>query len=326
MSRPAQAPYGLQIPTAFLARNRALPEGDRDQGWQCPPGFSDAATYVSINKPVDHRIGRWGLAWPSGGCWPLFRAKRIAKSMESKLQSSRYEFKYLVDETKAKQVRQFAGLYLEPDRFTVGKEGVGYAVYSLYMDSPDLLTCRATVTGHKNRFKLRIRFYDDNPTSPVFLEIKRRVNTVILKQRAAVKRSSMDRLVTSHRLDRSDLITDDQKNREALYNFCTLCSRINARPAAYVCYMREGYEPASNNVVRVTFDRNLRGGPFRGQFGVADLERWAQPKIDGVVLELKFTDRFPSWMHTLAETFDLDRTSVAKYVHCISLLHRDIQP
>ena len=246
--------------------------------------------------------------------------------MESRLQSSRFEFKYVIDEARAKEVRQFIASYLEPDAFTVGKEGMGYAVHSLYLDSPDLLTCRATITGHKNRFKLRMRFYDDNPTSPIFLEIKRRVSTVILKQRAAVQRSSIDRLLAGHRLDEHDLISDTDKNREALYNFCSLCSKINARPAAYVSYMREGYEPPSNNIVRITFDRNLRGGPFRGNFGLADREQWKAPKIGGVVLELKFTDRFPHWMHTLAEVFNLDRTSVPKYVECVSLVNSYIVP
>ena len=145
--------------------------------------------------------------------------------MESKIQSSRFEFKYLIDEARAKEVRQFVASYLEPDAYTVGKEGIGYSVHSLYLDSPDLLTCRATITGHKNRFKLRMRFYDDDPTSPVFLEIKRRVATVILKQRAAVRRSSVDRLFASHWLDETDLISNNNKNRSALYNFCSLCTK-----------------------------------------------------------------------------------------------------
>lgn len=246
--------------------------------------------------------------------------------MESRLQSSRFEFKYVIDEVKAKEVRQFVCSYLEPDAFTVGKQGLGYAVHSLYLDSPDLLTCRATITGHKNRFKLRMRFYDDNPTSPVFLEIKRRVSTVILKQRAAVKRASVDRLLAGHRLDQNDLIKDNDKNRTALFNFCSLCSKINARPAAYVSYMREGYEPASSNIIRITFDRNLRGGPYRGKFGLADSATWKAPKIGGVVLELKFTDRFPHWMHTLSQVFDLDRTSVPKYVECVSLINSYVVP
>jgi hypothetical protein len=240
--------------------------------------------------------------------------------MESKIQSSRYEFKYIVDEATAAQVRQFSSSYIEPDAYTVGKECIGYEVYSLYLDSADLMTCRATKTGQKNRFKVRIRFYDDNPTSPVFLEIKRRVSTVILKQRAAVRRSSIGRLLAGQPLDTADLITDDHKNREALHSFSRLCAKIKAKPAAYTSYMREGYEPPGNNIVRVTFDRELRGGPFRGEFGLAEQGQWMTPKIGGVVLELKFTDRFPHWMHTLTETFNLNRTSVPKYVECVSMI------
>jgi hypothetical protein len=54
---------------------------------------------------------------------------------------------------------------------------------------------------------------------------------------------------------------------------------------------------------------------------VANLQGWARPDIGGVVLELKFTDRFPYWMQTLAETFNLQRTSVPKYVECATLLN-----
>ena len=42
------------------------------------------------------------------------------------------------------------------------------------------------------------------------------------------------------------------------------------------------------------------------------------PSVRGTVLEMKFTDRFPDWMHSLASTFNLRRTSMPKYVHCIN--------
>ena len=197
----------------------------------------------------------------------------------------------------------------------------GYPVHSLYMDSTDLFTCRATLHGEKNRFKLRLRFYDEDADSPVFLEIKRRENVVIMKQRAAVRRSGIQRLLAGEWLDYDRLLKDDEKNRHAFYNFCLLCRKLHARPAAYTSYMREGYEPPSSNTVRVTFDRDLRAGRFRGSLTVADLQGWARPDVGGVVLELKFTDRFPYWMHTLVETFNLQRTSVPKYVECATLLN-----
>lgn len=238
-----------------------------------------------------------------------------------RIQTSRYEYKYLVSEAQAENVRRFVKCYLLPDKYTTDREGIGYPVHSLYFDSPDLLTCWATVEGKKNRFKLRVRFYDDRPESPLFLEIKRRQNQVILKQRAAVKRTCTDRLLAGHWLDRSDLIDDSEQNFRALYNFCELCQKIQARPTAYTSYLREGYEPADSNLQRVTFDRHLRAGPYRGSIDISELERWAKPDVPGVVLELKFTDRYPEWMRTLVESFNLNRTSMPKYVECVTLLY-----
>lgn len=237
------------------------------------------------------------------------------------MQASRYEFKYLVTEAAAQSIRQFVLCHLEADTFTKSREGVGYPVHSLYFDSPDFMTCRATLRGEKNRFKLRVRFYDDNPDSPLFLEIKRRQNKVILKQRAGVKRSCTERLLASEWLERDDLFVDDAKNFKAMYNFCELVQKIQAKPSVYTSYMREGYERPHDNRSRVTFDRNLRAGPYTGSIDISELQCWSKPEIDGVVLELKFTDNPPSWMGELVEDFDLQKTSVPKYVECVSLLH-----
>lgn len=237
-----------------------------------------------------------------------------------RLQKTRFEFKYLVTEPRAHEIRQFVRCYLDPDTHTWGREGLGYPVHSLYFDSPDLLTCRATMQGELNRFKLRVRFYDERPENPLFLEIKRRQNLAILKQRAMVKRSCTERLLAGEWLNRSDLYRDDEQNFRAMFNFCELCHAIDAHPAAYTSYLREGYEPRDSNLQRVTFDRQLRAGPYRGSLDVAELERWAKPDVPGVILELKFTDRYPEWMHLLVESFNLQRISMPKYVECVSVL------
>jgi hypothetical protein len=36
--------------------------------------------------------------------------------------------------------------------------------------------------------------------------------------------------------------------------------------------------------------------------------------VEGVILEIKFTDRFPSWASDIAEMFQLRQSSVPKYV------------
>jgi len=240
--------------------------------------------------------------------------------LTQKLQACRYELKYMLDERTAVAVRDYVLHYLQPDQHTDPLEGFGYSVHSLYLDSQDLKLCRATLDGEKNRFKLRIRFYEDTPDSPVFFEIKRRSNDVILKQRAAVWRTAVPDLLAGHWPTRAALIKDDDMNFQALHNFCNLRNMIYAAPSAYTSYIREAYEPPDSNSFRVTFDRNLLAGAYRGTLSVADLQEWARPDIQGVVLELKFTDRFPNWMHHLVQLFNLRRGSMPKYVECVTVL------
>ena len=45
-----------------------------------------------------------------------------------------------------------------------------------------------------------------------------------------------------------------------------------------------------------------------------------RPNFGGVILELKFSDRFPVWMRDLVDVFGLQRRSVPKYVECVNAL------
>ena len=94
---------------------------------------------------------------------------------QHRFQTSRYELKYIIDERRAGDVRDYIRSYLVPDEHADPAAGNSYPVHSLYLDSPALMLFRSTVDCLKNRFKLRIRFYDDDPAHPVFLEIKRRL-------------------------------------------------------------------------------------------------------------------------------------------------------
>ena len=85
-----------------------------------------------------------------------------------RLQGSRFELKYLITESTARQVRDFALGYLQPDPHADPARNCEYAVHSLYCDSRSLRLCKGTLWGQKNRYKLRIRFYDESPESPAF--------------------------------------------------------------------------------------------------------------------------------------------------------------
>jgi len=239
------------------------------------------------------------------------------------LQQNRFELKYLIHERCARGVRDFARSYLVADEHADPNNNYSYAIHSIYLDGPGMELYNSTVQGHKNRYKLRIRYYDDRPENPVFFEIKRRVNDAILKQRAMVKRYSVPHLLGSFLPGRSDLVNeDDDRSWESLNHFCNLAEQLQALGRIIVSYVREAWVTEHDNSVRITFDRNLVATRFTGGLVVADLHGGIRPHIPGVILEIKFTDRFPVWIREMVRTFNLQRGPMAKYVHCIDAMQR----
>lgn len=240
-----------------------------------------------------------------------------------RLQSSRHELKYVIDERLARPLRDFARVYLQPDEHADVHNGCQYVVHSLYLDSPSFALCRATMQGHKNRFKLRIRYYDDAPESPAFFEIKRRIDDVILKHRAVAHREAVGRILRGQWPKWSDLVHQRSADYGALQRFCSLRDTIQADGRVFVSYMREAYVAPDNNRVRMTLDRRIACTPYAHGYSLGRTRRSLDPRIEGVVLELKFTERFPKWMRRMVRTFNLERTSMAKYVACVLCYRRD---
>jgi hypothetical protein len=254
-----------------------------------------------------------------------FLGQILGLNNENLLQRSRFELKYLITEHRAAQVRAFARQYLAADP-NAGRTPEGYPVYTLYsvyLDSPKLDLLQATVDAHKNRFKLRVRYYDENPKNPVYFEIKRRVNGAILKERAKVRRECAHRLLTGGVPNRDDLQNPHASDQYAsLRRFLELAEKLKATPRVIVGYDREAWLTPDGNSARLTFDRNVIGGPYNHAFTVQHGPDWVMPDVGGVVLELKFTDRFPNWMRNMVQLFGLERCSMAKYVKCAHTLSR----
>lgn len=230
------------------------------------------------------------------------------------LQTQRFEMKYIIDEHQAQGISDFVFPYLVLDEFGSQQPDNAYPVHSLYLDSPDLALHQSTINGDRNRYKLRIRFYEREDGAPVYFEIKRRENNAIYKQRCPVKRDSVKEILAGRLPQRSDLANSDPENERALHNFCKHVNDLSARPIAHVSYRREAWHGIGGNRIRVTFDRQVCTRPE----STAELNPNAEPGYpvfgDAVVLELKFTGRFPQWMSELVQIFELQQCSAAKYV------------
>jgi len=227
----------------------------------------------------------------------------------------RYEMKYHISESKAVAMSQFIKPYLDLDRYSKLQPGGSYPIVSLYLDSGNLQLCRESMTGQKNRYKLRIRSYSDDQNYPSFFEIKRRINNVILKSRAPVRHQDIVTLLSGLPLPTQEYTSD----KEALNQFQLYMNSINAKPAILIRYMRQAYESESENRVRVTFDRELAFNVTSEPEVKLNGRGWQRHSLTlgGVILEIKFTGCYPAWLNRMVEYFDLRRGSISKYATSI---------
>lgn len=241
-----------------------------------------------------------------------------------KLQAQRFELKYVISEDLALAIRSFVSSYLEIDEFGATLPNLSYPVHSLYLDSPDMKLYRATINGDKNRFKLRLRFYENRADAPVFFEIKRRMNNTISKQRGGVRREAVDNLLRGQLPSQEHLISKEPKQLVALQNFCRLLNNLEACPKAHIAYLREAWISRHDNSVRVTMDRDVRCDPEPTARLCTDMIRPVTVFGNKVILELKFTNRFPDWFKELVRVFGLMQCGAAKYVDGVTLLGENV--
>jgi hypothetical protein len=241
-------------------------------------------------------------------------------AQEHRLPQQRFELKYLIREGITQPLRDFVSSYLEVDDYGARQPNFAYSVHSLYLDSDDLRLHHASVNGTRNRYKLRLRYYDGNPDTPVFFEIKRRADNCILKQRCGVRREAIPLLLAGHLPEPEHLLSEEPRHLVTMQRFNLLMHSIQAQPKLHNHYLREAWVSPHDNSVRVTFDRQLSAEPFFRAQAAVSMRQPARVFPEFVVLELKFTTRFPNWFGALVQRFNLMQLSSAKYCEGVEVL------
>jgi VTC domain len=218
---------------------------------------------------------------------------------------SRYELKYWLPPPLIPDLRRHLRPFCRTDKFSTGRPGNRYTVGSLYLDTQSFELYRTTVEGHTNRFKLRIRSYKDDPEAPVFFEIKKRANQIVLKRRAKVPREIAKRFLAGDPVPRLC---------PAFEQFLESCHGLDARPTLRVRYEREAYESRGGDPLRITIDHDVMHAVSPGPDLSLNGAGWVRTPTRGAILEVKFTDRSPAWVAQMVRTLGLERTSIPKYV------------
>ncbi|MBN1450036.1 MAG: polyphosphate polymerase domain-containing protein [Anaerolineales bacterium] len=227
---------------------------------------------------------------------------------------NRFELKYLITLQQAAQFKSALRPYLVPDEY--GNNNGRYALTSLYYDSPDLRCYWEKEYGLRFRRKLRIRRYEtDEPLTeetPVFLEIKQRIDRVTQKRRAILTYGDALRLCNDRQIP--DYLSEDQTFINEVYVFLW---QYNLRPMSIVRYDRQAFIGTEYDIgLRVTFDASLS---FQSHRLHLHEEPSSLPMLspNQVVMEIKVNERMPNWLTELIADHNLKMVRISKYCRSI---------
>jgi hypothetical protein len=232
----------------------------------------------------------------------------------------RYEAKYIIRESVADDVRDFIKPFCKVDSHSHGTPP-GYSITTLQLDTPDYALHRAKEWEAVNRFKLRVRTYGEVGSSPVFPEVKAKLEHTIIKNRCHIPFDQWSEDAVFG-LTLPECLHSDRQVHDFL-QFKRLVWETRSRPTALVRYQRESYVGIVDHYARVTMDRRLeyqmtdswtdfgRGGLWRGMDS-SEAQGFGLP-YSGVVLELKTLAHVPGWIQDMVERFELRMSGNCKY-------------
>ena len=95
---------------------------------------------------------------------------------------------------------------------------------------------------------------------------------------------------------------------------------LQATPKTHVGYLREAWVTEDDNSVRVTLDRDVSSMAHFTYDIATRMENVVMPFAPDVILEIKFTNRYPDWLRQLVETFGVMQCGAAKYVEGVATI------
>ncbi|MDO4572505.1 MAG: polyphosphate polymerase domain-containing protein [Clostridia bacterium] len=211
----------------------------------------------------------------------------------------RYEMKYLLSAQQKERIMEAMAPHMAPDPH--GRS----TVRNIYFDTDSYRIIRRSIEKPAYKEKLRVRSYcRPEPESPVFVELKRKYESVVYKRRLSLP----DRRAMEWVCGLRSVALQSQIAREIDY-FLRYYQTL--RPTVFLSYEREAYH-ALDGDLRVTFDDRLL---CRQEALSLESEAWGTPLLEGdqVLMELKTCGGLPLWMTAALRQAQAFKTSFSKY-------------
>jgi hypothetical protein len=239
---------------------------------------------------------------------------------ETKDWLTRYEAKYVVPEALCTEIRTFIKPFCKVDSHAAGNPPQ-YTITTLQLDTPDYALHHAKEFEAVNRFKLRVRTYGSIGSSPVFPEVKAKLENTIIKNRVAIAFEQWSPQCV-YALELPESLNSGRQIHDFL-QFRRLVWETQAKPVALIRYRRESYVGETDHYARVTMDRKLEYQMTASWDDFGRSGRWRSMdsteaqgfglSYSGVILELKTLAHVPIWIQEMVERFELKKCGNCKY-------------
>lgn len=212
----------------------------------------------------------------------------------------RYELKYLLTPQQLRQILLSMAPHMALDRYE------RTAIRNLYFDTDNYRLIRRSLEKPTYKEKLRLRSYcQAGPQDPVFVELKKKFDSVVYKRRLSLPQDQILECLSSH----TPLPGGSQIAQEIDY-FCTFYQSL--RPVVFLSYEREAYFSLNGSDFRVTFDENICYRQTRLSLNEAPGGTPLLPP-DTTLMELKTSGGIPLWMTRCMTEAGIYKTSFSKY-------------
>ena len=229
--------------------------------------------------------------------------------MSDQMIFKRYEIKYMLNRD------QLALLKEEMLKHMIADEHGKSTICSLYFDTPKFLLIRRSMDKPMYKEKLRLRSYGvANEDTTVFVELKKKYDSVVYKRRVGMKESDARRYLID-----GERIIDTQITREI--DYC-MEHYDDLAPAVMLSYEREAFYGKNDHEFRVTFDENILWRDYdlslcKGIYGNPIL------KENQVLMEVKTAGAIPMWMVKFLSDNKIYKTSFSKYANAYRTIYEN---
>lgn len=209
----------------------------------------------------------------------------------------RYELKYLLSLGQYDKLKALMEAYMRGDRY--GESDI----LNVYYDTPDHLLIRRSLEKPFYKEKLRVRSYGvADKNSKVFIELKKKYDSVVYKRRITVKEREIAAALTGTG-------GETQIGREI--DYFVACYRDLA-PKMVISYRREAFYAKEDDGFRMTFDRNILWREENLYLTSPVYGRTVLPE-GKILMEVKTAAAFPLWLVKFLSANAVYKTSFSKY-------------